>query len=127
MIRNIASIIKLVSHSSQDCFVMKGKLRNIIDNQVIYLPPNLIKAPANSIEVIEGPVKGSYFETPNNEELVYLNRGWTLFERKRHLQKEGAGHHKSGRTENIQDNQKNVKTYEILSNYKKRSKPKEKN
>lgn len=44
---------RLINHSIKDCFVLNGKIQNLIDSGSISLPEDSIKAPVNQVSILE--------------------------------------------------------------------------
>lgn len=56
--------------SIKDFFVLKGNKQKLIDNQVITLPPRLLKALVNPTAVAEGSLEEEFLKAHDSEELV---------------------------------------------------------
>lgn len=49
----------LISHSIEDCFVLKDKIQDLIDSGSVSLPEDSIEAPVNQVSITEDALEVS--------------------------------------------------------------------
>lgn len=73
---------RLISHLIDDCFVLKGKIQDLIDSGIIHLPKGSVKAPINQASVAKDALDKSKPQKPNDNEMLDSGEDQTGFESK---------------------------------------------
>lgn len=85
----------LISQSIEDCFVLKGKIQDLIDSASIYLLEDSIKAPVNQVSITEDALEASESREPEDEKEVWeAEEDWTVYKiksAKKHRERTAVG------------------------------------
>lgn len=70
----------MISHSTKDYFVLKGKIQDLIDNMSICLPKVSTDAMTHQVSVKEDVSKIDETQVSDEEEASDLGEEWMVFE-----------------------------------------------
>lgn len=69
-------------HSIKDCFILKGKIHDLINSGIISFSKDSVKAPINQVSVAKETQNVSESQEPDEDEILDSTEEWTILENK---------------------------------------------